>query len=276
MTARPSQMPLDAPGSVAPGTPVRVAGVVRRFTTQAADPVEVLAGIDLDVPASQFVALLGPSGCGKSTLLRLVAGLDAPEGGSVIVGGRPLRGREPPDDMAFVFQEAHLLPWRTLSKNVQLPLELRGMASGERRDRALHMLERVGLADACERYPSQLSGGMQLRGSLARALVTEPRLLLLDEPFAALDEITRERLDGLVQEIWRERRFTALFVTHSLREAVFLAQRAVMFSRRPARVVADRAIEFPGERGSELRASGAFNDLVEQLYRDLRIAEGGA
>jgi NitT/TauT family transport system ATP-binding protein len=253
--------------------PVRIAGVVRRFSTPAGAPVEVLAGIDLEVPASQFVALLGPSGCGKSTLLRLVAGLDSADGGSVVVGGRPIRRREHPEAMAFVFQEAHLLPWRTLMKNVLLPLELRGMAPGERRDRALYMLERVGLSDARERYPAQLSGGMQLRGSLARALVTEPKLLLLDEPFAALDEITRQRLDGLIHELWRERHFTALFVTHSLREAVFLAQRAIMFSRRPAHVVADRPIELPDERTAELRGLGAYNELVERLYQDLLIAE---
>jgi NitT/TauT family transport system ATP-binding protein len=275
VTASPVPTPRGAPATGAPGVPVRIAGVVRRFTSQAAAPVEALAGIDLDAPASQFVALLGPSGCGKSTLLRLVAGLDSPDGGSVVVGGRPVRRREPPDDIAFVFQEAHLLPWRTLAGNVQLPLELAGMAHGERRDRALHMLERVGLGDARDRYPAQLSGGMQLRGSLARALVTEPRLLLLDEPFAALDEITRQRLDGLIHELWRERQFTALFVTHSLREAVFLAQRAVMLSRRPAHVVADRAIELAAERGGELRASPAYNELVERLYQDLLIAEGG-
>ena len=256
--------------------PVRISGLVRRFTSLVSDPVEVLAGVDLEVPASQFVALLGPSGCGKSTLLRLVAGLDAPDGGSVAVGGRPIRRREHPEALAFVFQEAHLLPWRTLIKNVLLPLELRGMALGERRDRALLMLERVGLSDARERYPSQLSGGMQLRGSLARALVTDPRLLLLDEPFAALDEITRQRLDGLIHELWHERRFTALFVTHSLREAVFLAQRAVMLSRRPARVVANRPIDLPDQRAAELRGQVAYNELVERLYQDLLVAEGGA
>ena len=254
--------------------PLRIDGLVRRFGDRAGEPVDVLAGIDLDVPASQFVALLGPSGCGKSTLLRLVAGLDAPDGGSLVVDGRPLRRSEPPAAVAFVFQEAHLLPWRTLLRNVLLPLELRGMPRAESRDRALHMLEEVGLTDARERYPSQLSGGMQLRGSLARALVTEPRLLLLDEPFAALDDITRQRLDALVHEIWHERRFTALFVTHSLREAVFLAERAIMLSRRPARVVADRPIDLPVRRDAELRASPAYDELVERLYDDLLIAEG--
>ena len=274
MTASPAQT--LGPAASAPGVPVRVASVVRRFTSQAAAPVDVLAGISLDVAASAFVALLGPSGCGKSTLLRLVAGLDAPDGGSIVVDGRTVRRREPPDHVAFVFQEAHLLPWRTLVKNVQLPLELRGMPAGERRDRALNMLERVGLADAGDRYPSQLSGGMQLRGSLARALVTDPRLLLLDEPFAALDEITRQRLDGLIQDLWHERRFTALFVTHSLREAVFLAERAVMLSHRPAHIVADRAIDLPTDRDAALRASPAYNEQVERLYQDLLIAEGGA
>ena len=269
-------MPHASASAIARGLPVGITGLVRRFTSDARHPVEVLAGIDLTVPESQFVALLGPSGCGKSTLLRLVAGLDTPDGGAVVIDGRPLRRREHPEALAFVVQEAHLLPWRTLIKNVILPLELRGMPHGERRDRALHMLERVGLADARDRYPAQLSGGMQLRGSLARALVTEPRLLLLDEPFAALDEITRQRLDALIHELWRERQFTALFVTHSLREAVFLAQRAVMFSRRPARIVADRAIEFSGERAAELRGLPAYHERVEQLYQDLLIAEAGA
>ncbi|HSS01038.1 MAG TPA: ABC transporter ATP-binding protein [Kofleriaceae bacterium] len=274
MTAVASERP-GSPKASARGLAVGITGLVRRFVSDAQQPVEVLAGIDLTVPESQFVALLGPSGCGKSTLLRLVAGLDAPDGGAVVVGGRPLRRSEHPEALAFVFQEAHLLPWRTLIKNVILPLELRGMSHGERRDRALHMLERVGLADARDRYPAQLSGGMQLRGSLARALVTEPRLLLLDEPFAALDEITRQRLDGLIHELWRERQFTALFVTHSLREAAFLAERAVMFSRRPAHIVADRAIELPDERAAEVRTLPAYNDLVEQLYQDLLIAEAG-
>ncbi|HKE13862.1 MAG TPA: ABC transporter ATP-binding protein [Kofleriaceae bacterium] len=276
MTAYPRETPLPAPGTAAAGMPVRVAGLVKRFASRAAEPVEVLAGIDIDVPASQFVALLGPSGCGKSTLLRLVAGLDGAEGGSIVVGGRPVRRREHPDAVAFVFQEAHLLPWRTLVRNVLLPLELRGMGRAESRDRALHMLEKVGLADARERYPSQLSGGMQLRGSLARALVTEPRLLLLDEPFAALDEITRQRLDDLVHELWRERRFTALFVTHSLREAVFLARRAIMLSRRPARVVSDRAIDLPADRAAELRVSPEYGELVERLHQDLLTAEAHA
>jgi NitT/TauT family transport system ATP-binding protein len=278
MTAPASELPPAEAGALARGLPVRITGLVRRFASGGRHPVpvDVLAGIDLTVPDSQFVALLGPSGCGKSTLLRLVAGLDTPDGGTVAVDGRPLGRHEHPEALAFVFQEAHLLPWRTLEKNVILPLELRGMPHGERTGRALHMLERVGLADARDRYPAQLSGGMQLRGSLARALVTEPRLLLLDEPFAALDEITRQRLDALIHELWRERQFTALFVTHSLREAVFLAQRAVMLSRRPARIVADRAIEFSGERAAELRGLPAYQAVVEQLYQDLLAAEAGA
>jgi NitT/TauT family transport system ATP-binding protein len=274
VNASPSETRLPSAGTSPQGVPLRVAGLVRRFAGRAGQPVEVLAGIDLDVPAGQFVALLGPSGCGKSTLLRLVAGLDAADGGSLVVGGRPIGRRQHPDAVAFVFQEAHLLPWRTLVKNVQLPLELRGAPRGESRDRALHMLEKVELTDARERYPSQLSGGMQLRGSLARALVTQPRLLLLDEPFAALDEITRQRLDALVHQLWREQRFTALFVTHSLREAVFLAQRTVMLSRRPARIVADRPIDLPLDRDAGLRGSPAHDELVERLYQDLLVGEG--
>jgi len=208
--------PPDAPSrSAAAGMPVRVAGVVRRFAGPDA-PVEVLAGIDLDVPASEFVALLGPSGCGKSTLLRLVAGLDAPDGGSLQVGGRPVGRREHPEAVAFVFQEAHLLPWRTLIKNVMLPLELRGMPARERLDRALHMLDRVGLADARDRYPAQLSGGMQLRGSLARALVTEPKLLLLDEPSSGLNVEETDDMAFWIDDIRAELGVTVLMVEHDM------------------------------------------------------------
>ena len=242
----------------------------------ASNPVEVLAGIDLDVPAGQFLALLGPSGCGKSTLLRLVAALDQANEGSLCIDGQAIRkGHHPAaDSIAFVFQEAHLLPWRTLIRNVELPLELAGVPRGQRRDKAEELLEQMGLADAWDRYPAQLSGGMQMRASLARALVTDPKLLLLDEPFAALDEITRQRLDGLLYELWRQRQFTVLFVTHSIGEAIFLAQRAIMLSRRPATIVADHSIELPQERDISVRNTAGYSQQVHQLYEDLLAAEG--
>lgn len=249
---------------------------VERSFAGTAGRVEVLAGIDLTVSAGQFLALLGPSGCGKSTLLRLVAALDEADGGTLRIDGKAIRkGHHPAaDSIAFVFQEAHLLPWRTLVRNVELPLELSGIPRAERRDRAMHMIAEMGLTDAWDRYPAQLSGGMQMRGSLARALVTEPKLLLLDEPFAALDEITRQRLDGLVYQLWRNRRFTVLFVTHSIAEAVFLAQRAIMLSRRPATIVANREVTLPLERTIELRNTVEYNEQVRELYRDLLVAEG--
>ncbi|MEM9492013.1 MAG: ABC transporter ATP-binding protein [Myxococcota bacterium] len=252
------------------------AGVERHFGGGPSGRVTVFNGIDLDVPAGQFLALLGPSGCGKSTLLRLVAALDAADGGAVRVDGQAIRNRRHPaaDALAFVFQEAHLLPWRTLVRNVELPLELAGVAAAERRARATEMLGRMGLADAHDRYPAQLSGGMRMRGSLARALVTDPKLLLLDEPFAALDELTRQHLDDLVYQLWRERGITVLFVTHSIGEAVFLAERAIMLSRRPATIIADRSLTLPAERTIEVRNTVEYNEQVNQLYHDLLRAEG--
>lgn len=266
----------NAPGSA--GVGLELENIQRRFagTADATNLVEVLAGIDLSVPAGQFLALLGPSGCGKSTLLRLAAALDDADGGTLHIDGQAVRkGHHPAaDSIAFVFQEAHLLPWRPLVRNVELPLELAGVGRRERRDRAMQMLEQMGLSDAWDRYPAQLSGGMQMRGSLARALVTDPRLLLLDEPFAALDEITRQRLDLLVYDLWHERGITVLFVTHSLGEAVFLAQRAIMLSRRPATIIADHTIELPDDRTIELRNTLAYNEQVTQLYHELLVAEG--
>lgn len=254
------------------GRPLALAGVTRRF----GDDVHVLDGIDLSVPAGQFLAILGPSGCGKSTLLRLVAALDGADSGSLTLSGREIHKRRHPaaDAIAFVFQQAQLLPWRTLVRNVELPLELSGTSAAERRDRAMALIEQVGLADAATRYPAELSGGMKMRASLARALITEPDLLLLDEPFAALDEITRQRLDAQLYELWRQRRFTVLFVTHSIREAVFLAERVIMLTRRPASICADREIDLPAARDLDIRGSSAFNEYVRVLHGDLKIAEG--
>ena len=267
---------LSRPAREAAGTRVVLNDVARRFDTG----VVALDGFSLDVPAGQFVAILGPSGCGKSTLLRLVAGLDTPQSGSVEIHhpeqpeGATLPYAELRADVAYVFQDAHLLPWRTVLRNVELPLELMGLPGPDRRERALHALGRVGLADALARYPAELSGGMRMRVSLARALVTGPSLLLLDEPFAGLDEITRHHLDEQLRALWAGSGMTVVFVTHSTAEAVFLAQRAVVLSQRPARVVADRAIDLPADRAPQLRATPAFAREARAVYEALE--RGGA
>jgi NitT/TauT family transport system ATP-binding protein len=222
--------------------------------------VEAVRKVDLTVAAGEFVALLGPSGCGKSTLLRIIAGLDRATSGSVAVDTARL---------AFVFQDAHLLPWRTVLKNVALPLELQHVARSERLDRARHAIAQVGLSDAAGRYPAQLSGGMRMRASLARALVTDPELLLLDEPFAALDEITRQQLDEQLRDLWARRRMTVLFVTHSINEATFLADRAIVFTRRPARTVLDQKLDLPPQRPAEIRTEAQFAREMRRLYEAL-------
>jgi NitT/TauT family transport system ATP-binding protein len=222
----------------------------------------------VQLDADRPVAIAGPSGAGKSTLLRLIAGLDQPTRGAIVSDrstGRPPEAAEQVP-IAYVFQDAHLLPWRNLLHNVALPLELRGVARAARLDRARRAIERVGLADAAGRYPSQLSGGMRMRASLARALVTEPDLLLLDEPFAALDEITRQQLDEQLHELWRDRGMTVVFVTHSIVEAAFLAQRAVVLSRRPGRIVLDHELALPAERTPTLRTDPAFSREMRVLY----------
>lgn len=267
---------------VPPGDPppaVELTSIRRTFD----GGVRVFDGLSLSVPAGQFVALLGPSGCGKSTLLRIIAGLERVDHGTVRVFGddpakRPTAAHsEDPahsgggahfggggeahsgGGVAFVFQDAHLLPWRSAWRNVALPLELMGRPSRPRRDAAMAALEAVGLADAAERYPAELSGGMRMRVSLARALVMQPRLLLLDEPFAALDEMVRLRLDEHLHQLWAAAaNLTVLFVTHAISEATFLAQRVVVLSQRPAKIVADRLSDLPARRDASVRELPAF------------------
>jgi NitT/TauT family transport system ATP-binding protein len=233
-----------------------------------------LDGIDIQIASGSFVAVLGPSGCGKSTLLRLISGLDAPTAGTISVFGRS-DGQLRPGELAFVFQDPHLLPWRTVLDNVGLPLELRGLEKAEARERARAALAEVELAGAIKSFPDQLSGGMRMRVSIARALVTEPQLLLLDEPFAALDELTRQRLDERLRVLWSTKRMTVLFVTHSLGEAVFLAGRAVVMSKRPGRIVLDHEVALPDERTAALRASLSFVEETAILYRALEEHGGG-
>jgi NitT/TauT family transport system ATP-binding protein len=247
------------------GVGVRARGLRRVF----AGNVEALSGIDLEVAAGAFVSVLGPSGCGKSTLLRMIAGLDAPTAGTIELVGNPARGA-----LSYVFQDAHLLPWRSVEQNVALPLELRGVARAERQARARRALEEVGLADALARFPAELSGGMRMRASLARAIVTRPRLLLLDEPFAALDEITRQRLDDQLRALHRAFGMTILFVTHSIAEAIYLAERAIVLTPRPGRIALDCEIALPMDRDSSIRAEPSFARMLGRLQRGL--AEGVA
>lgn len=262
---QPGAAPVQPASDPHRGLPVSVSGVRRIFD----GGVTALDGVDLSIPPGEFTALLGPSGCGKSTLLRLVAGLDRPTAGEVSIGANSDRR-----SVAFVFQDPHLMPWRSVLANVALPLELRHVGRAARREAALAAIEQVGLAEFAYRYPNQLSGGMRMRVSLARALVTDPKLLLLDEPFAALDELTRQRLDEQLHELWRDRHMTVLFVTHSVAEAVFLAQRCIVFTPRPGRIVLDHAMRLPEHRAGLLRTDAVFSAECRTLYEALE--KGGA
>ncbi len=234
----------------------------------------MLQNIDLELEAGSFVALVGPSGCGKSTLLRFISGLEAPSTGTISLARGVNSQLMTPPRLAFVFQDAQLLPWRTVLDNVALPLELQTMSRKEARERAKHPLSEVELGDVHDRFPDQLSGGMRMRVSIARALVTEPEILLLDEPFAALDELTRQRLDERLHRLWLARKMTVVFVTHALAEAVFLAERVLVMSKRPGRIVLDHELGLPERRGMELRTQPAFVRQTALLYAAL--AEHGA
>jgi NitT/TauT family transport system ATP-binding protein len=240
---------------VSTGVALRLNAVRRSF---AGGPT-VINGLALDVPAGEFLAILGPSGCGKSTLLRMIARLIEPDSGSIEM--------EPADHRAaFVFQDAHLLPWRTVLDNAALPLELQGVGREKRYAAASSVLQQVGLGEAAGRYPAQLSGGMRMRVSLARALVTSPSLLLMDEPFAALDEITRFNLEVQLRELWCSRGMTVLFVTHSISEAAFLANRAIVLARRGGAIKVDRKIDLPRERTNDLRRDARLGHEMQELF----------
>ena len=258
-----------APSEGAGGVRLQLSGLRRTFP----GGVTAVEGLELEIAAGSFVALLGPSGCGKSTLLRLVAGLDRPDGGTLTFSPPLERTGGERAPIAYVFQDAHLLPWRSVLDNAALPLELAGVPGPERRAAARAVLEQVGLGDATARYPAELSGGMRMRVSLARALVTRPRLLLLDEPFAALDELSRARLDEQLRALWRELGMTVLFVTHSIAEATWLAERVVGLARRPARVVVDRTLELPTERLATLRTEASFARESRRLHEALERGE---
>lgn len=235
--------------------------------------IRALQDVNLELPPGQFVSIVGPSGCGKSTVLRLVAGLVAPSGGTLTLAGEPpARARRKAVRLAFVFQDPTLLPWRRVASNVALPLELAGQSHAKRSSAARAALEMVGLADFADSFPSQLSGGMRMRVSLARGLVVDPELLLLDEPFAALDDITRQKLNEELSRLWEQRRWTGLFVTHNIAEAVFLSQRILVMSARPGRIVDDVTVPFDFPRRMELRARPEFARLCGQVMESLQRA----
>jgi len=229
---------------------IRLRGVEHRF----AGGITALAGLDLDVRPGEWLSLLGPSGCGKSTALRLIAGLASPTAGSV---ERRLPGTHGRGDIGFVFQEPTLMPWATVEGNVALPLQLLGTPRAEIRARAGELIERVGLTGFERARPRELSGGMKMRVSIARALAAAPRLLLLDEPFAALDEITRTRLNDDLLALWQAQGFTVVFVTHSVWESVYLSTRIAILSGRPGRVVGEVMVDAPASRGADFRESAA-------------------
>jgi NitT/TauT family transport system ATP-binding protein len=230
--------------------------------------VQALDGVSLSVAPGEFVTLLGPSGCGKSTVLRLVAGLEAPGSGVVDSPARRDEGAT-----AFVFQDATLMPWASVFDNVWLPLRLAGRSRAEADATVRAALASVGLSEFAAAYPAQLSGGMRMRASIARALLTQPRVLLMDEPFAALDEITRQKLANDLLASWQEKRPAVLFVTHNVFEAVFLSQRVLVMSARPGRVIADITIEEPYPRSAEVRLSTRFVDACRAVSQALEQAQ---
>ncbi|HEX7377781.1 MAG TPA: ABC transporter ATP-binding protein [Pirellulales bacterium] len=232
--------------------------------------VPALEGVTCAVHEGEFVSLVGPSGCGKSTLLRIVAGLVEPTGGRATVMDEPPRQARRRLRLSFVFQDATLLPWRNAERNVALPLELARVSGADRDRRSRDALHQVGLADFARHRPGELSGGMRMRVSLARALVTDPRLILLDEPFGALDDMTRQTLNEELLGLWRQRSWTALFVTHNISEAAFLSTRIIVLSARPGRIVADVPVPFTGTRSPDLRSEPDFARFVGRVGRLLR------
>ena len=250
-------------------TAVSLSGVTKVFNSGRPDEVTALSGIDLSIAAGEFVSLIGPSGCGKSTLLRLIADLIPATAGTVEVAGKPATRARLDQEYGIAFQQAGLFEWRTVQRNVELPLELRKAPRSERRARATEMLALVGLADFAGHYPAQLSGGMQQRVAIARALAVHPPLLLMDEPFGALDEMTRERLQSELLAICAKTGTSTVFVTHSISEAVFLSDRVVVMSPRPGRITATIDVDLPA-RDDAARQSPAYFDAITAVRRALR------
>ncbi len=249
---------------------VRLAGVQKAFPVKGGGQTVALQGIDLDIARGEFISLIGPSGCGKSTLLRVVGDLIGPSSGTVEVNGKPAAQARRDRDYGMVFQAPVLFDWRTVEANVRLPLEIQGVPAAEQRRKIEAMLELVELTGFQRHYPHQLSGGMQQRVAIARALAFQPAILLMDEPFGALDEMTRERLNAEVLKVWAQTGTTVIFVTHSIPEAVFLSTRVVVMSARPGRISQVIDIDLPQPRGEHTRETDRYYELVTQVREALR------
>lgn len=219
-----------------------------------------LQDLNLTIASGEFVSIVGASGCGKSTVLKLIAGLTDASSGNI-----KWFDRDRKEDLAFVFQEAALMPWTTVLENIRLPLKLAGISKHQTRNRCAEAIELVGLKGFEKNYPRQLSGGMKMRVSIARALVTHPKVLLMDEPFGALDDLTRSKLNGDVLTLWEQQQWTVVFVTHNISEAVFLSDRVIVMASRPGRVIADLKIDAPYPRSEDFRTSGLCNEYCREI-----------
>lgn len=238
------------------------------FKPKNRDPVTALKELTLDVAKGEFVSLVGPSGCGKSTFLNVLLGLLKPDAGEIRLNGKQITG--PGQERAMVFQEFGLLPWRTVLANVELGLELKGVQASVRRERAMELIKMAGLAGFASHYPHELSGGMKQRVGLARALVTDPEVLLMDEPFAALDAQTRDLMQLELLQIWDRTKKTVVFVTHSIEEAAYLSDRVIVISARPGRAKDVMKIALPRPRDYEMRLSAEFNDIKARIWASLK------
>ncbi|MGN6585366.1 MAG: ABC transporter ATP-binding protein [Rhizobiaceae bacterium] len=260
--ARRERMDRDAAAPEARRRLIEIRGLSKTYRTKDGD-VPSLKPIDLDVHEGEFVAVVGPSGCGKSTLMKLVAGLVTPTGGEIRIDGEKVV--EPPDNVGIVFQSPVLLAWRSVLRNVMMPAEIRKLDRASHLERAHRLIEMAGLKGFEGKYPWQLSGGMQQRAAICRALVHDPEILLMDEPFGALDAMTRERMNVELQRIHGETNKTILFITHSIPEAVFLADRVVVMSSRPGSIAAIYDVDLPRPRELEVMGERAFADITKQI-----------
>jgi NitT/TauT family transport system ATP-binding protein len=259
--------------NAAPAAPAGAVVSLRNVSKIFSNGTLALSDMSLDVQQGEFLSLLGPSGCGKSTALRIIAGLGAPSTGSIAWPASKINSKGLPEgDVGFVFQEPTLMPWQTVFGNVYLPLRLKGVSKAEARPAVMETLASVGLADFETSYPRELSGGMKMRVSIARALVTGPKLLLMDEPFAALDEITRQKLNDDVLRLWRNSAVTIIFVTHSVFESAFLSNRIVVMKARPGQVYADLPITTSAARDENYRTSEEYRATTHEVSRALQAA----
>ncbi|MBB6563137.1 ABC-type nitrate/sulfonate/bicarbonate transport system ATPase subunit [Acidovorax soli] len=245
-----------------------IQGVSRTFVSPKGQTTQALLPVDFDVAENDFVTILGPSGCGKSTMLRIVAGLDHPTSGRVLLGGRPVEG--PGADRGMVFQSYTLFPWLTIEQNIRFGLRERGMPEAQQKERAAYFIAKVGLRGFEQHFPKQLSGGMQQRTAIARALANDPKILLMDEPFGALDNQTRVLMQELLLGIWEAERKTVMFVTHDIDEAIFMANRVAVFSARPGRIKTELAVDLPHPRHYTIKTSPEFMDLKARLTEEIR------